>query len=241
MERAPKPAVSSSATGQLVRTLVDVLVHTGADLQEAQTLIRLAQQSAAHKSRDPTRRPAVDHVVRALFVWHTDPKFTDANGHPKPLALRGKSASLESLLRLSNHGRCTDQELTLLSRNPSVHRHGQTRYAPITQLIDVKADREWMLHYACLTAARLLRTALNNSIHQATASPLIERLAYVPRLPVDLVPQFEQFANAQGAELIKAVDRWLEARQTKPTGRRLAKETVMAGVHVFGFIDNAES
>jgi hypothetical protein len=87
----------------------------------------------------------------------------------------------------------------------------------------------------------LLRTALNNSVNQARASPVIERLAYVPRLPTDWVPQFKKFANAQGAELIKAVDRWLEARQVKSARSRQAKSTVMAGVHVFGFTEKSET
>jgi hypothetical protein len=85
----------------------------------------------------------------------------------------------------------------------------------------------------------LLRTALNNSVNQARASPVIERLAYVPRLPTDWVPQFKKFA--QGAELIKAVDRWLEARQVKSARSRQAKSTVMAGVHVFGFTEKSET
>ena len=45
-----RPA-NASATGQLVEALVEVLVHTGTDLKEAQILMRRARQSATNKSR----------------------------------------------------------------------------------------------------------------------------------------------------------------------------------------------
>ena len=95
----------------------------------------------------------------------------------------------------------------------------------------------FLLQYACLSAARLLRTALKNSTRKPTEPTLIERLAYVPNLPADQVKKFQQFANAQGAELLKAVNRWLEARQGKPPRGKQVKGTVMAGVHVFGFTE----
>jgi hypothetical protein len=62
-------------------------------------------------------------------------------------------------------------------------------------------------------------------------------LAYVPNLPADQVKSFQQFANAQGAELLKAVNRWLEARQSIPNKKKNTKGAVMAGVHVFGFTE----
>jgi hypothetical protein len=95
-----------------------------------------------------------------------------------------------------------------------------------------------LLHHACMAATRLLRTALRNVTRKPTESALIERLASVPYFPTALIPQFEKFANEQGAEFLHVVNRWLEARQTKPGRGRKARATVLAGVHAFGFTED---
>ena len=104
--------------------------------------------------------------------------------------------------------------------------------------MDLNGYRAFLLQYACLSAARLLRVALQNSPRNPTEPTLIERLAYVSNLPAQDVQCFQQFANAQGAELLKAVNRWLEARQSIPHNRRKAPGTVMAGLHEFGFTEH---
>jgi hypothetical protein len=242
MARVKKSPANVSATGQLVEALVDVLVHTGADLKEAQLLMRRAQQAVTKKSRrtDPSHA-AVDHLAQALFRWYTDPNFVNQRGQPKPLTLKGKNNSLQALIRATRHGPCTSRDLTLLSQNASVRHQDRTHYVPIAQFVDLNGYRVFLLQYACLSAARLLRTALKNSTRKPTEPTLIERLAYVPNLPANQVKSFQQFANAQGAELLKAVNRWLEARQGIPPRGKQAKSTVMAGVHVFGFTENVAS
>ena len=109
MARAPKSPANASATGQLVQAMVEVLVHTGADLKEAQILMRRAQQAVTKKSRrsDPSHA-AVDHLAQALFRWYTDPNFVDQRGQPKPLTMKGKKDSLQALIRASRQGPCTD-------------------------------------------------------------------------------------------------------------------------------------
>ena len=239
MRRVKKSAANASATGQLVAALVDVLVHTGADLQEAQRLMRRAHRAATQTRRtaDPTHA-AVDSLAHALFRWHTDPDFVDARGQPRPLRLKGRTASLEALIRASGRGTCTRQDLALLSQNASVRHQDRTHFVPVAQFVDLNGYRAFLLQYACLSAARLLRTALQNSTRKPTEPTLIERLAYVTNLPAQDVKSFQQFANAQGAELLKAVNRWLEARQSMPHKKRKAPGTVMAGLHVFGFTEH---
>jgi hypothetical protein len=151
--------------------------------------------------------------------------------------LKGKKDSLEALIRASRQGSCTTRDLTLLSQNASVRHQDRTHYVPVAQFVDLNGYRAFLLQYACLSAARLLRTALQNSTRKPTEPTLIERLAYVPNLPADQVKSFQQFANAQGAELLKAVNRWLETRQGNPARGKQTKGTVMAGVHVFGFTE----
>ena len=48
MPRVKKSAANASATGQLVTAMVDVLVHTGADLQEAQRRLIWQYRRAAN-------------------------------------------------------------------------------------------------------------------------------------------------------------------------------------------------
>jgi hypothetical protein len=239
MARVKKSPANASATGQLVQAMVDVLVHTGADLKEAQVLMRRAQQAATKSIRrtDPSHA-AVDHLAQALFRWYTDPNFVDQRGQPKPLKLKGKQDSLEALIRASRQGSCTTRDLTLLSQNASVRHQDRTHYVPVAQFVDLNGYRAFLLQYACLSAARLLRTALKNSTRKPTEPTLIERLAYVSNLPADQVKSFQQFANAQGAEFLKAANRWLEARQSTPNKKKNTQGTVMAGVHVFGFTEN---
>ncbi len=177
--------------------MVDVLVHTGADLKEAEVLMRRAQQAVTKSIRraDPSHA-AVDHLAQALFRWYTDPNFVDERGQPKLLTMKGKKDSLQALIRATRHGPCTSRDLTLLSQNASVRHQDRTHYVPIAQFVDINGYRVFLLQYACLSAARLLRTALKNSTRKPTEPTLIERLAYVPNLPADQVQSFQQFANA---------------------------------------------
>lgn len=236
MARPKKTSASDSAAAQLTQVLMEVLASTGSHLDDIEGLIRQAR--AARRSVKRRRAQwSAESSARALFVWHTDPVFLDGTGKPKPLQLRGPTESLESLLRRCNRGVLRQRDLHLLCDSASLTRHGKSRFVPVDHFVDLKGHRDLLLHFACLSAARLLRTALGNATRKGNSTALIERSAYVTQLPATLIPQFRQLANAQGAELIKMMDRWLEKHRVPTRGRSSRIRTRLAGLHVFGFVD----
>ena len=59
----------------------------------------------------------------------------------------------------------------------------------------------------------LLDTIRQNVSHRRTSEKLIERIAEVPNLPVELVPAFRDFTRIQGWTVLRTVNDWLESRR----------------------------
>lgn len=239
MARSRKPAKNapSDATQRLIGVMVELLLAAGADPRVIEQEIRAASQSLSTKRSRRKSQAAVENISRALSLWHTSPDFVDSRGQPKPLRVRGAQDSLEALICQSNDGRCDANDLRLLTRSASLAPRGRGLYCPADHYVDLKGQRSLLLDFACLAATRLLQTALHNLSAKKQADALIERNAFVVNLPASQLPSFRRFTSSQGRQFIQSVDRWLESRLT--TTERIQKSAgdVVAGVHVFGFVD----
>jgi hypothetical protein len=182
-------------------------------------------------------RKNVDLVFAGMILdaWHRNRRYVDSAAHPKAIPLRGKTPSVEALIRAEG---VAGDPVALVRRLKSLKlivRSGRSRYKPASRFAVVAEPNSLVQQHAVRSLSTLLKTIKENLAAAQTSKGLIERTAEVPDLPVEYVAEFRDFARSQGWALLSTLNDWLESRRAR---RKRGKtcETVGAGVHVFAYL-----
>ena len=185
----------------------------------------------------PSKTVDLAFAAMILDAWHRNRRYVDNGAQPKAIPLRGKSPSVEALIRAEHF---TDDPVKLVHRLKSLKlivRCGRNRYKPANRFAVVAEPNSLVQQHAVRSLSTLLKTIKGNLAETQASKGLIERTAEVPDLPLKHVPEFREFARSQGFALLSTLNDWLELRRARrKTGHN--QETVGAGVHVFAYLGN---
>jgi hypothetical protein len=170
-----------------------------------------------------------------LDAWHRDRRYLTPAGTPRPIPLRGRSPSVEGLIRLQKVKDRPSSVIQSLRTFGLMAPFGEGLYVPASDVAVVAARDPIILQHAARALSTLLETVGQNVVGTPNLPPLIERVAEVPDLPRKHVRAFRAFTQAQGKTLIRTVNDWLEARRAR-SSKKGVNGTVRAGIHTYAYV-----
>src|SRR6185437_13768111 len=93
--------------------------------------------------------------------------------------------------------------------------HAKGMYKPASNVALLTALDPLAIQHVARALSILLATIRKNLVFAKPSQRLIERIAEVPDLPVELVPAFRRFTQQQGYLLLGTVNDWLESRRAR--------------------------
>jgi Family of unknown function (DUF6502) len=197
----------------------------------------LRNAEAENSLLSPSKNVDLAFAGMILDAWHRNRRYVDSTAQPRAIPLRGKTPSVEALIRAE---RVAGDPIDLVERLRSLKlivRCGRSRYKPANRFAVVAEPNSLVQQHAVRSLSTLLKTIKENLAESQTSGGLIERTAEVPDLPVECVTEFRDFARSQGWALLSTLNDWLESRRARRKGRH-SRRTVGAGVHVFAYLGN---
>jgi hypothetical protein len=203
-----------------------------------QVAVRALRNAEAENSLlSPSKNVDLAFAGMILDAWHRNRRYVDSSAQPRAIPLRGKTPSVEALIRAE---RVAGDPVALVRRLKSLKlivRCGRSRYKPANRFAVVAEPNSLVQQHAVRSLSTLLKTIKENLAAAQTSRGLIERTAEVPDLPVEHVEEFRDFVRSQGWALLSTLNDWLESRRARRKGSHTGK-TVGAGVHVFAYLGN---
>lgn len=157
-------------------------------------------------------RSSLEHVISR---WNTDPAFT-RGGAPAALKYNGRD-SFTSLVRLAAPSLRSNDALLELRRHKLVTGRRNGRLRLICSFFPVRGDSAIDLELFTKMTVDFLRThEVNFLTNPPRGKGLFQRVAHRSISNSRIALEFNQYARAQGQQLLEAIDDWLARRQQKP-------------------------
>lgn len=176
--------------------------------------------------------PAVDAAAHALTIWHSDPEYLDSGGKPRRLPLRGKSLSIETLLRRVDPELRVSEVLPHLLHTRALRRVRKRHFLPNDRALSFRGFGEPYHTRGVRGLLAMLRTLEHNSSPTRKAPGWFEMFALNARFPVSDRPAFDDRIRRRGREFLFETDAHMHRRER---ARRKGERTVPLGVGVYLF------
>jgi Family of unknown function (DUF6502) len=174
-------------------------------------------------------------ICGVVHDWSRSPEYTDSDGEPKALSLRG-SHGLSALIKRRLPRDPITRILQRMRARKVVRRRSDGRYVLLQRAVLVGKRDPVYLEWAAAVATEHLKTALGNWKERNRDARQLDRTARVFNLPVAQASTFQAFAKKRAESWLEEIDNWLEDHDApKGRGRR-----VEAGVHVYGYVKSAQ-
>lgn len=217
----------------LDRTLTDSTLEQLA--KDARVRARVEAEKLA-----PRRRRSVDHdlICHVVYHWQRSPDYLDENGTPFPIPARGPAPSVEALFKQLKVHKQFPSALIQFKRMRRVSVTRKGLYVPRLEATIIPNLTPEVVQSLTQTINCLVATVLHNtSTRRNPADRLIERLAYVPDFPIAKLPEYKHFVREQAGGLVETVHEWLESQRGHKPRMPDAPGRVVAGLHVFAFVN----
>lgn len=238
--RSRRRTGSSQLSGRaLAQTLRVVLAHfadRGVSVAERQQALK----TALKRCDEPLQRHEASslHSVRGrielLAAWYRHARYCGVDGRPLPLPLRG-APSLEELL--ARFLPTTDPAglAAQLESEGVIRRTADDRWLPQHRTLMVSSHSDSAIERMPYQVSAFLSTLAHNGRATSANDRRLERTVTIDRLPVRLLPAFDQHSKRLGGQLIDELDNWLLRREVEPSS---GEATVSVGVGVFAYMEN---
>jgi len=206
-------------------------------------IIREAHERAQRNAEkfSPKQRARVDHdaIGHVVYHWQRSPAYLDKDGKPIPIPALGPAPSVEALFKQLKIARKFRTALPHLREFRQVRVTKKGLYQPRSEATIYPKLTPEVVELLTLTMNRLVATVLKNtSPRRKNSMPLVERVAFVPDLPLAQLPEFKRFVREQAAGMVETVNEWLESRRGRSARKPDAPGRATAGLHAFAFVEN---
>jgi len=169
---------------------------------------------------DPADLAYVADLPHVLSHWHADEHYTDAQGAPRRLPLRGPGPSLTELIERVYPGGDPTPVVRALVRTRAV-RERRGSFEPLARNV-LFSERTHARRHGLMSALELLRTVARNCSDTRRGPPLLHQTAINSWYPERKLPELHERAKRQGGEALWEFDRFMRRREP----RRGSKEPV---------------
>ena len=217
------PAEEGAAESRaLLEALVPLMVEAGHSPKRLVAEFReiCGRVKKPARAWDPADLAYVADLPHVLSHWYTDEHYTDAQGAPRPLPLRGPGPSLTALIERVYPGGDPTPVVRALVRTRAVReRHGS--FEPLARNV-LFSERTHARRHGLMSALELLRTVARNCSDSRRGPPLLHQTAINSWYPERKLPELHERAKRQGGEVLWEFDRFMRRREP----RRGSKEPV---------------
>ena len=182
----------------------------------------------------------IEHIGRPVLYsdivarWSHDPRFLDAMGRPRDLALKGRN-QFSTLVREIDPKCDPRAAMAVLVRFGNVRRAPNATYRLVRSLFFTTTDSAmafepiaYFLSDASSTLGRILRRT------RRTRGPeLFWRKVECRGISARNAREFVEFVSERGQEFLEEVDDWLEARAKSVVGQRSRQKLRRVGLGLF--------
>jgi hypothetical protein len=239
-KKLSKVPLAESYQAKAIYSLLEFLQRSGLAKQDILQLVegslrRLPRRAANQVNLKTRKGSRVTYVVGlSLYRWHRDPDYIDGSGNPIPLALSGRSPSVESLIRHEKPEVAVKELVAEFKSLRLIKPAGNGLYLPTNIAGRIRTDHPILLEHLANSVVRLLSTARENTKSKSDKT-FIERFVHVPDLKISQISEFRDFSNQQAAAFLATIDDWLESNRAVHNSTKPEK-SVPAGVHAFAFL-----
>jgi len=188
-------------------TVSRISVLTGLTRREASRLVKARTETQDESS--PRRR--FNRAGRVFDAWHTDPRFADEVGHPRPLSLEGGGGDFADLVR--RHGADVPARAVLdeLVRVGAVDQDEDGRFRPAERAYVPHLDESEKLSILGADVADLIG-AIDHNMTPDSGEPFFQRKVAYDNLPADYLPKLRDLIRQDAQALLEALSREMAAQ-----------------------------
>jgi hypothetical protein len=236
LSRRRMTRLKSSASREFLDALVPLMVSAGHSpkrlLAEFKSICDRMKEPA--HEWDPADFAYVADLPHVLSHWYTDPEYTDSQGTPRPLRLRGPGPSLTTLVKRVYPGANPAPVVAALLRSRAV-REQDRLFEPLSRHM-LFLEHAHARQSALLSVFELLRTVTRNCARRRRGPPLLHQTAINPWFPERYLPELHERLKRYAAELLWELDRFMRRRETT---RARSEPVRRVGVGIFAIEDRA--
>lgn len=176
-----------------------------------------------------------------LHYWHTDPRFSYANGNPRPLGLEGESSFASLVARYAGDIPAGAMRRELEARDAIVVANDTVTVRE--RFVRSRALNEDFIRNLAFSLEALCTTlAYNTERVESRAEPenmqdfprRFERVAWTSYLTMEDLEQFRRWAQQYGSAFIESADSWIGKRELpKESWSDAPRRTVGVGLYYF--------
>jgi hypothetical protein len=235
MEEFERKMKTETYVEEAIVQLLSLKLRAGSTLDEVKSFaskcIDIAGKNVEHTTK--THGLDIHRLGSVLRAWHTETRFLDENGAPKPMKKKGRN-SLEALVRLYYPVKMHTAVLQRLRAASLIKRSSRDTWLPTGQHARISQLSYETLEHLSEGVARYVETVTGNVTAKNQNAVLFERSCKVTRLPQHEIKYFRAYVAEQATAFITAIDDWLESRNAPSTSRKRLKT---AGLYAFAYAD----
>jgi hypothetical protein len=201
---------------QSLKSLATILVSSGA---EPSVLPPIFTEICRHLKPSRTRWMPLDldlieDLPHILCHWHSDAKYLDAFGSPRPLPMRGPSLSLEELIGQLFPRADVKELLETLLRTGAL-KNTRQGFVPVRPTVLFRSPATRRLHALSMLMA-YMRTTEHNWKHPNNM--FFEASVTNPKIPSSRVFTLKKHAGRRGQEYLLEMDALMRRLERRGTG-----------------------
>ena len=227
---------------QLFSVVMEFAHRQGLSASESSQAFMRAQRQV---KRSPYRLADADHfetflqISELLATWYREAAFLDESGAPRPLPLAG-SKSFTTLVRRYLPDYRAEHVAYMMVNEKLLEIRGDALVPRRRTAMFAKQNPMTLDRIPVLVRGLMGTVAHNASDAGRAQGTRCERSTTVARLPVDLIPAFNENVKLWAQSLLDKTDSWARQREL-PEQSTGGRRTARVGVEVFAYIEANKS
>lgn len=210
-----------------------VAVRTGLSRKEVTRIKAKLEQDTITEKHVLTGPFDAGHAARVLQLWHSDSRFVDADGAPRPLPYSGADETFGTLVRAAGGDFPPGAVRAELSSAGAIIETDDLLLRPVKRhFIPSDSGEDLLVGLTHFVLPVLVGIERNTA--EGSAPQFFQRLAFSDRLSPSRLLAFRTIGQDAANEFVQSVDDWLSANEVSAGSRDGSCET-RAGVGVFYF------
>jgi hypothetical protein len=236
MHDQSKSMRSESYIREAIIQLLSLRLRSGSSVKQLEEFVASCIRDASKSVKTADRHQGLDihRLGSILRTWHTETKFLNKDGLPRPLQRSGRN-SMRSLITAYYPSSKADLVFKRLRATGLIKANRRAGWLPTGRHARISQLSFETLEHLSEGVARYVETVINNVTTTNDREVLFERSCKVTRLPSGQFESFRDYVGEQAIAFITAIDDWLESRNAPSDSKASNHRT--AGVYTFAYID----
>jgi len=224
---------------QIFRVIFEFAQDFDLNTQSARRAFQRAARSVVkspYRLSEAVRYQTLHHIAEILDAWYREPAFLNENGDPRALPLAGLK-SFSTLARRFLPGFNPRDIADILITERLIQRDSHGDVFPVRRSARFAAKSTLMMERVPALLHALFSTLRHNA--RSTGRPpnmRCERGTMIDRLPVEQIPEFNEYVRKLAYTLLNQTDGWASQRQA-PESLNSRRRLARVGVEVFAYVE----